>query len=255
MKKIGLLIVVFILSQTVARAQPGFMGKKFSFGYSFEALPYFNILNEKEVARGNNGDFKSAPFEIVTGHHLNLGATVSRRLELIAYAGVRNREIDHFPFDMLTINGEQVEVVASKGVKMRETFYDFGFRRYFKKYVAPVGFYHQFIFGQVNLQYTDDTAPIKVKAYSSNTTTISSVDPLEFKGYKFFRMTYGIGIKRMMNKFIFLNAEGNVHFNIKDMQNYDTYSGQKNKYLGALIESNFNYRRRFDFKLGLGVLF
>jgi|GEM_PF-5268166 len=202
------------------------------------------------------GDYEDASFEFVTGHHLTLGATLTRRLELIAYAGIRNRDVNFFPSGGSTMYGAGVYLSASNGVKMRETFYDFGFRRYFKKYVAPVGFYHQFIFGQVGLRFREDSAQLRFTPGESSEEEIDTFVPTKTaKPINFFRLTYGLGIKTMLSEFLFINAEGNIHFNLKPGESYESYGINNPNYLSSILESNFNFHRRYDFKIGVGMLF
>jgi hypothetical protein len=207
---------MLVMCQQLIYAQSrGFLGKRFSVGYSFEFMPYMNILNDKRV--NSRDGYKGANPQIITGHHINLGINLGRSIEFIGYAGIRKRDVEWMPYGILTGNKSyKVPYNQVKNVKMNETFIDFGFRSFFKKYVSPVGFYQQFMFGTAKLQFSNDSKDITLPSNYSEGNEPTTYN-LSFKNAKpigFFRFTYGLGIKQMLSKSIFINVEGNIHIAI-----------------------------------------
>jgi hypothetical protein len=256
--KLVISVMLLVVGQQLAQAQSGgFMGKKFSVGYCFELMPYMNLLNDKKVLGPDR--YKSAKSQIITGHHVTLGINLGRRTEFIGYVGLRKRDVEWMPsthqWDGILYSVPYHQV---KNVTLIENYFDFGFRRFFKQYVSPVGFYQQFMFGLVKLEFADDSKDIALRsvatyAYEESTYNISFKDATPVS---FYRFTYGLGMKQMLGKSIFITVEGNIHFEFgAEYDDVATSTYSTKVFLNSVLKQNHKYHRVFDGKIGLGFIF
>ncbi len=262
-------ITIAAFASLSAYSQVGYLGKKFNVGYNYEFTPWLSLttrVNEySTLTKSSYEPSYSEKFMVfMKGHNFNLGYTTNRKLELFFNYGFRNMT---YYAQTFTYEGESDEswvfVPKKYEIRGKETSWDFGFRRYFKGYVAPVGVYQQFAFGQSTGRFDDAESTVKGDITSNYGTeldlSIKLKDGLEVSS---FRLSYGLGIKRPLSNLIYFCFESNLHLSLTkldyikkvDWENYYQSEFGPENYDEALLNLNFASYRMFDVKLGLGIM-
>lgn len=274
MKQI-LAITLAAFASLSAYSQAGYLGKKFSVGYNYEFTPWVSLttrVNEYEYLSKNSSypSFNEKFMVYIKGHNFNLGYTANRRLELFFNYGFRsmNYYAQSFSYEVSNDDPDYSDyqytfIPDDFELRGKETSWDFGFRKYFEGYVAPVGVYQQFTFGQstgrfdkaentikgTSLDYSDNKTDIKIKV--ADGLKVSSV-----------RASYGLGIKRPLSNLIYFCFESNFHLPLTKLDHIkrSVWESEYQKeislsnYDEALLNLNFASYRMFDVKFGLGIM-
>lgn len=248
--------IIFLLSEIALSAQPGYMGKKISLSYQFEATPFFSFMTIGNTLSSleNEGD-DDFWMKIVQGHHAAVGLVLNRKTELIGRIGVRTMTYRYFTFHDANYNYYESKVPTFIA---NEVMIDFGFRHYFKDHIAPTGSYHQLTIGQSTASVADKSKEIKFRT----------------DGYDFFedeatvyqeqiqvtRFSYGIGTKKIITNGFFCSVDFDIHFTLSAPEKYyrpkgdSSYQVPVEDYSLACLTQNFSTYKRYTLLFGLGIL-
>jgi hypothetical protein len=142
--------------------------------------------------------------------------------------------------------------------KMR--YLSIGIRVYNKKYIAPLGVFHQFMFGvaSVRLEGKDEMSGsfIGVNNYGLSTTTVNVFyDDFTYPNtsFKFYHINYSIGQRKMLNDFLFINFLGGLNGFI-NFTKASTNRDHNALSLGIHQKRAHTIKRLMEFKVGIGIL-
>ncbi|MFM9986213.1 MAG: hypothetical protein ACKVOK_13325 [Flavobacteriales bacterium] len=229
-----LITASFLFLSTLIFAQPGYLGKKLSIGYNFEATPFLTTFTH--VFEGTSTSSDSNPIvKMVLGHHIQASYCLNRKSEILANFGVR--KLDYF-FAVGDYTDTQYVYDAL------ELSADIGIRHYFKHFVAPVGTYHQVTFGGVQGNLLD---------------TEEKGEPVTI-----YRLSYGIGLKKIIDGRVFFQTEFDINFkvgstseyteNLLDADGVDPSDGTGAKRHEIFVAQNLSSYKRYNLKFGIGII-
>ncbi len=264
---LGICLMMYIASF----AQPGYMGKIFSFGYHMEATPIPSIVtsideySDDAISRRNIQEYDNErKMNWVFGHSFNAGCAVTRKKSLFLNAAIRNRNIylQILKYDNLnqgtdpsSYGGEPYLEIEPLDMELdaREVVFDFGFRKYFADYIAPIGIYWQLSLGQSRLKYKDRNEPISVLSNNLN------VDLIAFdKTVVANRFGAGIGIMRTISKAIYFSASADAYLVFHSGGRVKLSEVQEgtpeNDYLKDNLKANMKVYDWLSLKFGIGIL-
>jgi len=258
-------VVVFVLFLfTLHRfsfAQPGYMGKKFSIGYSFEFFPHANFS-------GNNSPRQESGFELAPEHHVNLTWVVNRRWELLFDLSRRKNDYSitrvNYSSSRELPDGysytKSYSAFEEKYLASQETYWMIAIRKYFKNQIAPVGMYYQFGYTSGSSRFKDENLSLTANYegyYSSYSIPGREKLTIRYTGEaKLSYFSFGMGIKRPIVKYLYGRAECNVQFPLNgwNIQNYNR--GESiDSFLDYHLIKGLETHNFIDIRLGVGWMF
>jgi hypothetical protein len=249
----------FLLSIAAAAvAQPGYLGKKFSIGYGIDAFPWIGSFTEAQeytsLESRDRGSDKEKLMVMTIGQHAHAGWVFNRKMEAFADVGIRKStiflsEYQHYPS---FIPNE----LSARGLFFNT---DIGFRYYFRDFVSPIGFYHQLSLGFIQMKYDKGERVIKGVDNFQGIAKEEVAPKIDDAEIKLGRLSYGIGLKKILFRSVYFQSDLLVHFYSKKLYTSILSSRPDGKTLdgydlGMLIV-NFNSIKRFDLKMGIGLMF
>jgi hypothetical protein len=262
MRSLILLLALFCCC-TSFYAQSGYLGRRISVGYSFEFFPYLGKLILPETY-GSSSRYDDQPFIIwSTGHHVNGGLVLNRKLELLADVGLRRLKYRHQSVEFRDDHTDDAWQADALSDIVNETSAEIGLRYYFKEFVAPVGIYHQATFGVLNVALDKKISEFSGHYYDfAGRPTATRMIPVgDVQELKVKRLNYGIGVKKILTGNVYLNLETNIHFIFGAPSRYyrkssfEPYSNVPVDEYGQYYQNySFSTFKRFDIKFGIGLL-
>jgi hypothetical protein len=252
----GILTFTNVFGQVV-----GMLGKRLSANVDVNVLPNMGF--------GNSGSFKWN-----ADPSFGLNYVVGRNAELIMHLNFEKNGLRRntwgFNLDMPIYNPNtgltenqtwnanyrfDVDELVSK---MR--YLSVGIRVYNKKYIAPLGVFHQFTVGvaSVRLDGKDEMEGsfISVNNYGQSGSAVDIFyEDFTYPNasFKFYHISYSIGQRKMLNDVLFINYLGGINgfLNLTKA----TTDGDHNAFsLGIHQKRAHTISRLLEFKLGIGIL-
>jgi hypothetical protein len=234
----GILAIVLAIQLS---AQPGYMGRKFSAGYSLEAFPWINPV------RGGT------TYRLVTGHHVNAALSLSRKCEFFTDAGLRT--LDYALTQDFSYDGD-IDISFTPlqaSLKALEISGDAGLRYYFKEFVAPIGIFHEFSAGFVMARFRENNAIIAGTHYTWQEGYMPMTVSIGSARFTVPRISYGLGMKRIINHTIFFIIDGHIHVPL--YKRGSLFNSADISYAERMLRKNSIYNAFWDTRFGVGILF
>jgi hypothetical protein len=248
--------VVFCLLMSLllaANAQPGYLGKKLSISYEFEATPFlFRSTNLPLSTKYSNTEDTNPFVTLAIGHHINLGYVLNRKSELIVNFGYRPIKYDYLEFN----NSEYGYYSSiSPDFLCKEYSLSLGLRHFFRNQISPIGSYHQITIGQSSVRVAEPDSEITVADADGDLHGLNTTDA----NLETIRISYGLGIKKIIASKIFISMEANLHFNLTPLESYKkvdngTLQVSESEYSKTCLTYNFTYYSRYTLAFGLGII-
>lgn len=271
MKNYLTLITLLLLSSKLS-AQPGFMGKKYSFGYQFEIFPSMGLLGD---IRSEDPDNRTV---FTTGHHFNASAVLNRKWEFIVNYGIISPKVYAHEGEIVSWNSDgdyssyyfnPLEKFIPTQMKLIQT----NFRVYLGDNIAPVGDFMQFGIGYVTANFHPDAKRINgdnemgSSGYFSgedNTRTYRTMLISGIPNRKYLRLNYGFGMKRLLFSSFYALTSTNLNLNIgikNEFQDSDITSeetknkiGSEKHYLNTVLLRGLRSNCILEFNIGFGII-
>ncbi len=135
--------------------------------------------------------------------------------------------------------------------------YQFFFRFYTKRSIAPVGFYHQLAIGFNTLGFKN---PIKGHLEGTSTLNLGEVVPIELKiqKYNVSKLSYFLGNKKVFTNGLYINSGIGFNFPISyklAVMERSSSSWKYNYEYISQLDKETIYAQLIEFKIGLGFIF
>lgn len=232
-KKLAVCLVFFISFVFSFGQAPGYMGKRFTVGYSNMLCPNFlNFAFDYKLNRA------------VLTHALNVNCVISKQREICFSVRYSNRKIRTSSFDPA---GGYNEIPDFE--KLSTTEFALGFRRFNKSKFAPLGAYSKWDgqFMMSKMKYKDYLDYVSTGSFTSTLQTFQG-GSFDLRGLGF---SYSRGRQRVFShKYV-------VDFGIRGTLMVIYYSNSKDNHEGNLssdVSGSLNLNPIFNAYIGIGFL-
>jgi hypothetical protein len=247
------IIILLTLHSIDSLAQPGYLGNKTSIAFQYEYTPYLSIQTN-----GYRGSTYLNDVIFVKGFNLSYGHVINRRTEFIARWGVRFRDYLSLTFENSYPSSRYISMVDDS-YRVNEFNFDIGFRRYFKGYVAPLGWYTQINLGMVSARYVDNKKYLQTREVISSPYSFALYQsPITIDKLRTTRLSFGLGFKKMLGKKLFMMSEIDVNMILQEPNSAFGRNGSglvsAGSYQRYSFSQNFSLFKRQNLYIGIGIL-
>lgn len=256
------LTLFFLLLSSVITAQvPGYLGKRVSIEMNAFVSPTVFVFEDSATIRGNEAS------RVKMNYQFALNYAVSRRMELSIKYRQENDFIEYSHGIEVLVGGDVADFAFSKEFDdqlLKYQYFDVGVRLFTKPFIAPVGAYHELIFGVVQFRHPEEDIAGGRYYYNTNyqdqggtwyyTTTRKELNVQKF-GFHY-RLGYAYSRKKVLtNKLMFhYSFQANFHIKRFEIQPYSATLSEREIEEEILNTLAIKYKRWtdiFSVKLGL----